>query len=155
MTAYGAPAARARRPAEQDVVAEDEVGGQALPSAAAFASTQGVELLARAVLQELHLVALVAVEDEHGQQPADVGPDDLRAAEVVALRVRLLAETVTSCPARAPLARELPRVDVRPRSAEQVPVPEEDAHPGILRRCGLATTVRGARPAQVRWKYSA
>ena len=116
--------------AEEHVVAEHEIRRQTLAQHRRIRLDPAVELSARAVLEELDLVALVAVEDEDGQEPADVRPQDLRSAEVVALGVRLLAYDRDLVPPVAPLARKLPRVDVRPGSAEQVPVPEEDAHRG-------------------------
>ena len=101
--------------------------GQALTHGGGVRLDPRVELLARAVLQQLHVVALVVVEHEDGQQPADVGPDDLGAAEVVALGMRLLAENGDVVTRARPLSRELARVDVRPRPAQQVPVPDEDS----------------------------
>ena len=92
LTAKRAPRRGADRAAEQDVVREDEVGGQQLAQRRRVPLDPVVELGARAVLDELHLVALVAVEHEDGQQPADVRPHERRAAEVVPLRMRLLAE---------------------------------------------------------------
>ncbi len=65
LTAYRAPARRADRAAEEDVVAEDEVGGIELAEHRRVRLDPGVELGARAVLEQLDLVALVAVEDEH------------------------------------------------------------------------------------------
>ena len=120
------------RPAEEDVVREHEVSGQSLANCGGVRLHPPVELVARAVLEQLDLVALVAVEDERRQQPADVGPDDLRPAEVVQLRVRLLAEHDHVVPRPGPLARELPRVHVRPRTTEEVPVPEQNPHETAL-----------------------
>ena len=56
----------------------------------------GVELRPRAVLQQLDLVALVAVDHEDGQQAADVGPDDPRRADVVPLGCGSWQSTTTS-----------------------------------------------------------
>ena len=124
-----ARAARAPdRAAEQDVVAEDEVGRQLLAHRRRVRLDPGVELVARAVLEQLDAVALVVVEHEDGKEPADVGTHDLRATEVVALGMRLLAEDRDVVPGTRPLARELARVHVRPRPAEQVPVPDQDLH---------------------------
>ncbi len=128
--------ARARgladRAAEEHVVAEDEVGREALAKGARVRLDPAVELLARAVLEKLDLVALVVVEDEGREQPAHVRLHDLGRSQVVQLRMRLLTEHGHVVPRPRPLARELPRVHVRPRPAEQVPVPEEDAHACIL-----------------------
>ena len=46
--------------------------GRSAADRGAFASTQRVELGAGAVLDAPHVVAVVAVEDEDGQQSADV-----------------------------------------------------------------------------------
>ena len=58
------------------MVAEDEVGRQLLAHRRRVRLDPAVELRARAVLEQLDLVPLVAVEHEDGQQAADVGPDD-------------------------------------------------------------------------------
>ena len=101
LTAKRAPVARADRPAEQDVVAKTKSAGRCSRTAAAFASTQRVELRARAVLEQLDLVALVAVEHEDGQQAADVRADDGRAPPGRSAPARgSWQRTTTSCPAR-------------------------------------------------------
>ena len=110
------------------MVAEDEVGGELRANRRRVRLDPAVELGSSAVLQELDLVARVAIEDEDGKKPADVRPDRLGAAEVVELGTRLLAEDGDVVPCPHPLSGELPRVDVRPRTAEQVPVPEQNAH---------------------------
>jgi hypothetical protein len=56
----------AERPAEEDVVREDEVGASALTQGRRVRLDPGVELCAGAVLEELHVVARVVVEDEDG-----------------------------------------------------------------------------------------
>ena len=88
-----ARAGRSRRPAHRGGRGCRRRGrpAAARATAAALRSTQSSQLGPRAVLHELDLVALVAVEHEDGQQPADVGPDGTRAAEVVPLGMRLLA----------------------------------------------------------------
>ena len=78
------------RSAQEDVVAEDEVGRQLLAHRRCVALHPLVELVAGAVLHQLDLIALVAVEHEDRQQAAHVRPDDRGAAEVVALGVRFL-----------------------------------------------------------------
>jgi len=124
---------RADRAPEQDVVAEDEVGRKLIAQRACVRLDPGVELGSRAVLEELDLVALVAVAHEDGQEPADIRPHELRPPEVVELRVRLLAEDGHVVTREAPLARQGAGVDVRPGPAEQVPVPEQDPrHDPIL-----------------------
>ena len=93
------------------MVGEDEVGRQQLAERRGVRLDPVVELGARALLDELHLVALVAVEHEDRQQATDVGPHEPRAPEVVTLRVRLLAEDghvvagARSIRARAPACR--------------------------------------------------
>src|SRR5207248_9653128 len=57
-----------------------------------------------------------------------LGPDDAGAAEVVGARVALLADDHDLVAQPAPGPRERPRVDVRARAAEQVPVPEDALH---------------------------
>ena len=84
---------------------------------------------AREVLQELRLEPFVTIEHEHRQRPVEVRTHDVRAAEVVLARVRVLTERDHVVPCAAPFACERARVDVRPCPAEQVPVPEQDSHP--------------------------
>src|SRR5439155_10010090 len=81
------------------------------------------------VLDLPHHEPLVAVDHEDRQEAAgQPRPDDARAGEVEALRVRLLAEHRDVVPGARPFARDRLRVDVRASSGEQVPVPEEDPH---------------------------
>ena len=80
------------RATEKHVVAEEEIRRQVLAHRSGVRLDPGVELVARAVLQELHAIPLVVVEHEDGKEPSDIGSYDRSAAEVVALRVRLLAE---------------------------------------------------------------
>ena len=82
----------------------------------------------REVLQQLRLDALVAVEHEDGEQPADIRHEDLRPPDVVALGMRLLADHDDVMAGTAPFTRDRTRVDVRSRSAEQIAVPEQDPH---------------------------
>ncbi len=116
------------RPAEQYVVAEEEVRGNVLTNNGRVRLDPGVELIARAVLEQPHAIALVVVEHEDRQEAADVGPHDLRAADVEPLGVRFLADDGHVVPLARPLPRELARVDVRARAAQQVPVPDDDPH---------------------------
>ena len=79
-------------------------------------------------LVSARLEPFVAVEDEGRKQCArELRHDDVRAAEVIALRVPLLADDRDVVPREAPLARERPGVDIRPGAAEQVPVPEQNS----------------------------
>ena len=103
----------------------------------------GLELRARAVLHALDLVAVVAVQHEHGQQPADVRRGRDGAAEVEALGVRLLREDGHVVALAAPFARQLAGVDVRARATEEVAVPDEDPHQRELGQVSAAT--RGDR----------
>ena len=122
------PGGRADGPAEQHVIREDEVGREQGPDGGRVLVDPGVELVARAVLDATHLVALVAVEDEDREEPMNVRAEHGRAAEVVRLGAGLLAEHRHVVPCATPLAGELARVDVRARPAEEVSVPEQDAH---------------------------
>ena len=122
----------AHRTAEQNVVAEDEIGGKLGSDGGGVRLHPRVKLRTRAVLQELHLVPFVAVAHEHGKQTADIRPNDARGAQVVQLRVRLLAEDDNLVPGPAPFPGERPRVDVRPSAAEQVAMPEDNLHGFIV-----------------------
>jgi hypothetical protein len=119
---------RAHGPAHENVVDEDEVRRQPLAHRFGVRDDPRVELLARGVLDALHLVAVVLVDDEDRQEAADLGPDRLGASEVEPPRVRLLGEDGDVVALAAPLARELARVDVGARPSEEVAVPHEDAH---------------------------
>jgi hypothetical protein len=70
------------------------------------------------------------------------GAETLAGAEVVALRVSLLTDDRDVVPGEAPFARERTRVHVRAGSAEEVAVPEQNAH---------GSDANG----YVRWKYNA
>src|SRR2546430_2420513 len=65
---------------------------------------------AREVLEQLRLEPLVAVEHEDGQKAADVRPEYARSPEVVALRVRLLADHDDVMTGAAPFAGQRARV---------------------------------------------
>src|SRR4051794_16593342 len=122
------PARGADRRAEQDVVREDDVRRAELAQDRGVRLDVRVPLSRREIPEQPRLEPLVAVEDEDGQQAArQLGHDDPRAAEVVLLRVPLLADDRDVVAPEAPLARERPGVDVRPGAAEQVPVPEQNS----------------------------
>ena len=112
------------------MVRDDEVGRQPLAHRGGVRLHPGVELGARQSCTRLHRVAVVLVDHEHRQQPADVGADGRGAAEVVPLGVRLLREDRDVVAGAPPLPRELAREDVRARAGEQVAVPDEDPHHG-------------------------
>ena len=111
------------------MVREDEVRGQERAHRRRVRVDIAFALGRREVLQEPGLQPLVAVEHEHGQQPVgQIRHDDRRRTEVVALRVALLADDRDVVAGAAPLGRERARVDVRAGAAEEVAVPEDDAH---------------------------
>ena len=95
---------------------------------AAFRSTKVATLLPGQFLQERRLHSLVPVKDEDRKGPVQLGPDHGRAAEVIALGMRLLAKDDDLVPRARPGARQGPGVDVRARSAQEVPMPEENLH---------------------------
>ena len=119
----------ADRRAHQHVVREDEVGGPQVAQRIGIRLDVAAAFVLGEVLEQPRLEPVVLVEDEDGQQSArELRSNDARASEVVQLGVRLLADDGDVVPGAAPLARERPRVDVRARPAEQVPVPEQDPH---------------------------
>ena len=135
--------------AHQHVVGEDEVGPAEPSQRIRIRLDEARALAHRHVLQEDRLETLVPVEHEHRQQAArQLRPHDARAAELVLLRVPLLADDGRLVPGAAPLARERLRVDVRARPAEQVAVPQQDAHPASLVADGGAGRSRPLRVDQ-------
>ena len=124
-------ARRADRTAHQHVIREYQVGRQELAKRRRVRVDIRMPLGLGEVLQELRIEPLVVVHDERGQQPArQVDGDRPCAAEVVLLGRALLRDDDDVVPVAAPFTRERSRVDVRPGSSEQVPVPEQDAHRG-------------------------
>ena len=127
------PDRHADRRSEEHVVQEEEVGRQVLAHDGGVPLDEVAALGLGEVLQRAGLEVLVTVEDEDGERPAgQVGPDDPRAPEVVALGMRLLAEDDHLVPETSPGPGERARVDVRAGPAQEVAVPEEDLHAGIL-----------------------
>ena len=114
----GQAARGSHRPSEEHVIGEDQVGGCELAQDGGVGLDETVSLFLRGVLEELRLHPLVPVEDEHGQEAADVGSHRLHAAEVVELRVRLLRHDHDVVTGPAPLTRDRPRVDVGAGAAE-------------------------------------
>ena len=86
--------ARARRlgdrAAENHVAGDDEIGRQSLAHRRGIGGDPGVEFGARRVLHALHAIAVVLVDHEDRQEPADIRADRRGAAEVVLLGVRVL-----------------------------------------------------------------
>ena len=114
----GQAARGSHRPSEEHVIGEDQVGWCELAQDGGVGLDETVSLFLRGVLEELRLHPLVPVEDEHGQEAADVGSHRLHAAEVVELRVRLLRHDHDVVTGPAPLTRDRPRVDVGAGAAE-------------------------------------
>jgi uncharacterized protein (TIGR00661 family) len=141
-----AAARRPDRPAEENVVDEDEIGRPMVAQGPRVRLDPGVELCARAVLDPLDLVAVVAVEHEHGQQPVHVRLDRVGAAEIKALWMRLLGEDGHVVSLAHPLTRQLARVDVRASAPEEVAMPYVDPHQrGHGNRCGPAGSFSAVR----------
>ena len=146
-TAYGAPDARPTAPTEEHVVARRRSAGSWSRTAAAFASTQRVELLARAVLEELDLDS-----PRSGRARRRAAGRRRRAARPRRHRGR---SAPGAAPGRRrsrralsrPLARELPGVDVRTCPAQQIPVPDHDLH--ARRHCVTWRSRRRLRQVEV------
>ena len=119
-------------PAEQNMVGEDEIGGQVLAKGLGVRVHVALALGGGQIGKAAHLESLVAIEDEDGQQAADVRPHDLGAAQVVLLGARLLREDDDLVAGVAPGARERTRVDVGARPSEEVSVPEQNSHGRIF-----------------------
>jgi hypothetical protein len=115
--------------AEEHVVREHEIGGQQLANGCGVCLDPALELGASAVGETADVgVTVVPVEHEDGKEALDVRADGCRPPEVERLGVRLLAQDGDVVAGACPLAGELPRVDVGAGAAEQVSVPEQDAH---------------------------
>jgi hypothetical protein len=111
------------------VVREDDVGRQVLAHGRGVRFDVALALRSRQLLEEPRLETLVAVDDEHGEQPLrQLRPHHARAPEIEQLRPRLLAEDGDVISRARPFPRERLRVDVRAGPGEEVPVPEEDPH---------------------------
>ena len=134
----------ADRTPEKDMVGEDGVCGKERAHGLRVRFDPTIELAAGAVLEATHVVAVVAVEDEDRQQTAHVGTHGSGRAQVVRLGVRFLREHGDVVPRVAPFACQHPRVHVRAGASEEVAVPEEDAHTGILPDVSSRRTARGA-----------
>ena len=133
-------------PAHQRVVREEEIGRQQLAQRGRVRLGVPLALVRRPLGQQLRTKALIAVEDEHREQPAGkLGANNLCRSQVEALRMRLLRHDHDVMPVAAPLAGERPGVDVRARAAQQVAVPEEDPH---------GTRLLGASSAQAQGSAS-
>ena len=118
----------ADRRSEEDVVREEEVGRQVLAHGGGVPFDEVLPLRGSEVLEVAGLHVLVAVEHEDRERPVEQRPDDRGAAEVVLLRMGLLAEDDDLVAEPSPRPRERPRIDVRPRPAQEVAVPNENLH---------------------------
>ena len=93
---------RGDRPAEEDVVGEDEVGRQVAPQGGRVQLDVALTLGRGQLREPPCLQALVAVEDEDRQRPPDLRPHRVSAAEVVLLRPRFLREDDDVVPGQPP-----------------------------------------------------
>ena len=154
LTRNGTPVASPDGRTEQHVVCEDDVGRKERAQRGSVRLDVRVELVGTEVLQQLRLEPGVPVEDEHGQASGgQLRIDDGRATEIEVLRFALLADHDHVVAGATPFAGERTRVDVRPRAAEQVAVPEQDPHrAGALTSGGsrgrAATRPQGSRCAR-------
>ena len=114
------------------MVDEQEVGGDVLAHGGGVLLDEAAALVGGQLLHVGGLEIGVAVEDEDGQPRVDRGPDDARGAEVVAGGIGVLAEDDHLVPEPAPGACQRSGVDVRPRSAQEVAVPEENLHAWMI-----------------------
>src|SRR5919201_1683637 len=135
-------------PAQEDVVREDEVGRQLAADRGRVGVDVALAFSRGQVLEKPRLEPFVAVEDEHRQEVAgQLRADDPGAAEVIRGGGPLLADADDLVAGLSPRPRAGRGVHVRGRPAEQVPVPEDDLHPGSLielarvRRGGPKTVV--------------
>jgi hypothetical protein len=109
------------------VVREHEIGRQQRAHGGGVHLDVALAFLDREVMQQARLEPLVAIEDEDGEQAVgELRDDDARTAEVVPLGMPLLADDRDVVSRVAPLACERARVDVRARTSEEVPMPDED-----------------------------
>ena len=121
-------------PAHDQVVREDELRRQVVPQGRRVHLYEVRPLLPAEVLDAACLEVLVAVDDEDREDRADVGAHDARAAEVVALRMGILAEDDHLVALPGPRTRQRARVDIRPGASQEIAVPEQNLH----RMVGLA-----------------
>jgi len=122
------PNRRRDRRARKDVIGEDEVGRKMTPERLGVQLDVALALGAAQVMKQTSLEPFVAVEHEHRQKGSDLGPHQPRPADVVALWMPLLAKKHHLMAGSAPFAGQRTRVDVGARPAEQVAVPEKNAH---------------------------
>ncbi len=122
------------RSARQHVIAEDEIGWQALLDRRRVRSHVPVELQRSQILEQPRLEALVRVEDEHRQRAArQLRTYHVRPTEVEPIWLALLAEDRDLVPGPTPGSRDRLRVDVRAGARKEVPMPEQDPHAASLR----------------------
>ena len=118
----------ADRPAEEEVVRQHEVGRKVLAHGGRARLHEALALGPAEILDASSLHVLVAVDDEHRQETAHVGPDHLCPADVVPIGMRILAEDNDLVTEARPGARETARVDIRSGAAQEIAVPEENLH---------------------------
>src|SRR4051812_12895259 len=114
---------------QEHMVGEEEARREMLPHRRRVLIDEALPFPRRQVGQPACFHVLVAVEDEDGQRPLDSRPDGLGPAEVEAFRMWILAEDDDVMAELTPGLREGAGIDVRPRSAQEVAVPEENLHP--------------------------
>ena len=127
-TAYGPPTAAPTGPPRSRWFVSTRSAGRCSRTAAAFASHEALALGPAEILDASSLHVLVAVDDEHRQEPAHIGPDHRRPADVVPIGMRILAEDDDLVPEARPGAREAARVHIRSGAAQEIAVPDENLH---------------------------
>ena len=127
LTANGAPAAAPTGPPRRTWFVKTTSAGNRSRSAEAFASTQASSSARCSPAAGAPRTPRSGRARRRAAAP-DVGPQRQGGAQVVARRGGLLGQHRHVVAGEAPLAGEHPGVDVRARAAEQVAVPEEDAH---------------------------
>ena len=115
-------------PAQEQVVRQHEVGREVLAHGGRARLHEALALGPAEILDASSLHVLVAVDDEHRQEPAHIGPDHLCPADVVPIGMRILAEDDDLVPEARPGAREAARVHIRSGAAQEIAVPDENLH---------------------------
>ena len=110
------------------MVGEDEIGREVTAELRGIELDVALQLRPAQILEQACFQSLVTIEHEHRQERPDLGPNQRRPTDVVALGVALLAEEDNLVSGVAPLPCERACVDVGARPAEQIAVPEKNAH---------------------------